>query len=221
MTYSVLIPNRYQEIIQPLVQSLYQFEPDASVVIIADHHTNNYGFDIIKHEMEKFSFSRAVNMGIEARPLDDIILINDDCVLLKPSFHQLSEIAYMYPTVGILSPLIRGCVGNPVQRFHEYRKHWLEHENLKFVCGNAPVCFPCVYLKRDMIRKIGLMDETISGYGYDDNEYCERARRMEWETGVTCKVIVQHGDGARDLTRGKTWSLSFARKEKECRSIEL
>jgi len=218
MSYTVVIPNRYPDIIQPLVESIRKFETNADVLIIGDHHRNTYGFDNIPHTMERFQFSRAVNMGIEARPYNDIILLNDDCKLLEPTFGELAAEADKYPTVGILSPLIRGCVGNPVQRYHEYRKHWAEYENLKFVCGAQPVCFPCVFLRRAMISKIGLLDETIQGYGYDDDEYCQRARRMNWDTAVTCRVVVQHGDGARDLTRGKTWSLSFSRKERECKS---
>jgi hypothetical protein len=220
MRYAVIIPNHYPDIIAPLVQSIRVFEPEADVLIVADHHRNSYGFDCITHTMDRFQFSKAVNMGIELRPHQDIILLNDDCLLLEPLFGELCRVADKYPTVGILSPLIRGCVGNPVQRYHEYRKHWLDNENLKFVCGTQPVCFPCVFLRREMISKIGLLDETITGYGYDDDEYCQRARRLGWETAVTCHLVVQHGDGGRDLTRGKTWSKSFARREQECKPIK-
>ena len=214
MTYTVLVANRYPDIIVPLVKSIKKYEPDANVLVLADHHNNNYGFRALSHSLDTFQFSVVMNMGIEACPYDDIILLNDDCVLLEPTFGPLFEVSAKYPSVGILSPLIRGCVGNVLQRYHEQAKWWAADETIKFVWGNKPVCFPCVLLRRDMIRKIGLLDETIEGYGFDDNEYCERARRMGWDTAVTSRVIVQHGDGARDLTRGKTWSLSFARKER-------
>lgn len=220
MSYSVIIPNRYPDIIAPLVYSIRKFEPKADILIVADNHQDSYGFSVVTHTLDRFQFSKAVNLGIENRPLNDIILLNDDCRLLEPIFQELIDIADKYPTVGILSPLIKGCVGNPAQRYHEYRKHWQDYENLKFVCGALPVCFPCVLLRRNMISKIGLLDETISGYGYDDDEYCQRARRLGWDTAVTCRVVVQHGDGGRDLTRGKTWSTSFVRKERECKSIE-
>jgi len=214
MTYTVLVPNRYSDIIAPLIESLNKYEPDANILILADQHSNGYGFPVFSHGLEKFQFSIVMNIGIEMRPHDDIILLNDDCVLLEPTFTKLFEIADRYPSVGILSPLIRGCVGNVVQRYHEMPKWWSPDEIIKLVWGNKPVCFPCVLLRRDMIRRIGLLDESLEGYGYDDDEYCQRARRMGWDTAVTSKIVVQHGDGGRDLTRGKTWSLSFARKER-------
>lgn len=219
MSYSVIIPNRYDDIITPLIKSLREFAPEAHVLIIADHHDRNYGYGIIRHEMERFQFAVAVNMGIEACPTDDIFLVNDDTILLEPTFEPLLEVADKFPTVGILSPLIRGCVGNPAQRYHELKKHWVQYERIKFVNGAMPVCFPFVLLRRSMISKIGLLDETIAGYGYDDDEYCQRARRMGFDTAITPDVVVQHGNGGRDLTRGSTWSCSFARREKECRSV--
>jgi GT2 family glycosyltransferase len=214
MSYGIVIPNRFTDVIRPLVDSIKKFEPNTRVIIVADNHTCSHGFEIITHGMEHFQFSKAVNLGIQKLEGSDVILLNDDCVLLEPTFNQLAEMSNRYLTVGLISPLIKGCVGNPVQRFHEYKKWWNDFENIKLVWGKEPVCFPCVYLKRSMIDKIGMLDETITGYGFDDNEYCMRARREGWETAVTSKIVVQHGDGGISLGegRGKSWSVSFARR---------
>lgn len=214
MSYGVVIPNKYPDVIKPLLDSLQKFEPDARVVIVADGHSESYGHELIKYELPEFQYAKAVNIGISHLVGLDIILLNDDCVLLEDfTFHRLSQIIRLFPTVGLMSPMIRGCVGNPAQRWHEKAKHWNAWETVKLI-PDGPVCFPCIYLRGGMLDQIGHLDETITGYGGEDDEYCDRARRYGWMTAVTSQVIVQHGDGGRELAngRGKTWSVSFSRR---------
>ena len=71
-----------------------------------------------------------------------------------------------------------------------------------------------------MISTIGPLDENFVGYGFEDNDYCIRARRAGWETGITRQVCVKHGSGGDQLRRGENWSLSFA-KETETRKDNL
>jgi hypothetical protein len=217
--FGVVIPNHYPDVIFPLVQSLKRLEPDARVIVIADGHTNSYGFEMIPYE-GPFVFSKAVNMGIKALDSADVILLNDDCVLLEE--FSLSKLAYLgeiHQDIGILSPLIRGCVGNPLQRSHELKTYWKPFKVIQHQGGEMPICFPCVWISRRLINTIGLLDESFTGYGFDDNNYCNRTRAAGFHTSVTSWVTVQHGDGGRELGegRGKTWSISYARRDRERR----
>lgn len=220
--FSVVVPNRYADIIQPLVRSVRQHYPNSypRILIVANGHQNGYGFWRVDYPVskDKFNFSKAVNLGINSFPDDDIILLNDDCVLLEDMFfHKLRDVAYEDEQIGILSPLIKGCVGNKLQRWHERERWWGPNQRFTDVHGKDPVCFPCVYLKRAMIKEIGPLNEmiqVITGYGGDDDEYCIRARRKNWKTTITSCLTIQHGNGGPELDEGygKTWSTSFARK---------
>jgi GT2 family glycosyltransferase len=216
MSYGVIIPNRYPDIIQPLIQSIKEWEQaPTKIVVVSDGHQDGYGFESVPYDREKFCYSRAINIGFDALGDLDAILLNDDCVLVEPNtFQRLDRIASREPMIGILSPLIRGGIGNKLQSFHEYKKHWDPEEEIRGVYEPDPVCFPCVHIKRNLIDNVGPMDESITGYGGDDNEYCSRARGCGWITAVTSKVVVQHGDGKARLGdgRGFSWNLSFMRK---------
>jgi GT2 family glycosyltransferase len=218
MAYGVVIPNRYPDVIQPLITSLRKFEPDSRVVIVADGHSDSYGYELIKYEEPEFQYAKAVNMGISHLVGLDVILLNDDCVLLEDlTFSRLCDVLRLFPTIGLVSPMIRGCVGNPAQRWHEKPKHWQAWETIKLIHKNV-VCFPCVCLRGEMLDQIGYLDETINGYGGEDSEYCQRARLTGWTTAITSQVIVQHGNGGRELASGwgKTWSASFSRRYPHC-----
>ena len=137
MSFGIVIPNRYPDIIVPLVESLRCFPTDdARIIIVADGHSNNYGFESIAYEDDHFCFSKAVNIGIRALGEHDVVIMHDDCVVLQPdTFRHLERIAHFSQDVGILSPLIKGCVGNPLQRWHERERYWLANDDLRFVGG--------------------------------------------------------------------------------------
>jgi O-antigen biosynthesis protein len=180
-----------------------------------DGHTNDYGFHGVPYDDAHFAFARAVNIGIRAVPGTDIILLNDDCRVIEWNcFDRLAQLAYADPRTGILSPIIVGCVGNEVQRWHEACRYWTPNIDFIDVLEPSPVCFPCVYIKRKMLDEIGFMNEQIAGYGYDDHDLCSRARFAGWKTAVTQRVVIQHGDGSPSLGdgRGRSWSVSYMKR---------
>lgn len=220
--YSIVIPNRYESAISPLLKSIKEKIPAhpaciPPIIIVADGHDRNYGYKMVQYDEIHFAFSRAANLGIKAAPPQaDIILLNDDCVLLEWNFFERFAQFARDTDFGILSPLIVGCVGNPLQRWHERNMYWRPQDDFMEVRAPHPVCFPCVYIKRSLLDKVGLMNEWIAGYGNDDGNMCQRARDHGFRTGVTQRFIIQHGDGSRDMAdgRGRSWSVSFVKRYK-------
>lgn len=217
MTYSIVIANRYPDIIAPLLESIENKIPDKPhIIIVMDGHENDYGYKGVRYDEEHFAYAHAANLGIEAAGGGDIILINDDCRLLEFNFFaRLRDLAYHDPLCGIMSPLIMGCVGGQgVQRYWERDIWWKYGQYFIAVEDPYPVCFPCVYLKEKMLLQIGLLNEEIAGYGFDDDDLCRRARHAGWKTMVTQNLIVQHADGSAELGtgKGKSWASSFMRR---------
>jgi GT2 family glycosyltransferase len=225
MTLHVIVPTRFPDLIDRFVDSLWENETgDYSLIVVVNGpETNNWSISrarTVYYPDESFVFSKAINMGLSVCALDsgNVILVNDDCVVIEPdTFQRLDSIGSSKPGIGILSPLIKGFVGNPSQRWWEKDLHWEHGQKINTVHGNMPVCFPCVWVSRSLINEIGGLNEEIRGYGHEDNEYCLRARKAGYVTAVTSEVVIQHGDGSCVRERGKTWSLSFNRIFKQQR----
>lgn len=220
MTYAVVTLSRYPELATRLIASIRETHAQMPPVIaVCDRHNHDFGADVDHvRSWEPFVFARNANKGICAALRSDVILINDDCAITEPeTFNTLAEAAYRSPDYGIVAPLIDGGVGNPYQSAHRpelWRQAGMNLDMLK-IGGTGPdsmpVCFVAVYLKRAMIDRIGMLDEKFREYGFDDNDYCIRARLAKWETVITRACTVKHGDGGADLRRGQNWSASFAR----------
>jgi GT2 family glycosyltransferase len=217
MRYGIVVPNRFEDVIQRLLSSLAMLSPAPRVVVVADGHDRSYGYELVSYRQPHFVFARAANKGIRALGNLDVALINDDTWFTDASvLNRLEEFAYSGDRLGIVSPLILGCAGNRLQRYHERARWWRTAEPYKILDPHPDefLCFPFIYLKRAMLDEIGLMNESFTGYGRDDVDLCNRARLAGWRMGILASAIVGHGDGSPDLDSGwgRSWSTSYRRR---------
>ncbi len=223
MSYYLVILNRYPELAEALLRSIsIQCKEFPEIVIVTDRHdgsqiTAHVPFTCLPVWSENFVYARNANAGIGLRRQDDCILCNDDCVVTEKNFFEkLATESLRVPNVGILSPLIAGGIGNPMQATNQQKTLWPKGISMVEARGRTasapPICFVCVYLKRRMLDEVGLLDEGLTGYGLDDNDYCIRARRAEWKTAITKSCVIQHGDGSDGCVLGRNYSLSYGRE---------
>jgi hypothetical protein len=218
MAYSVVIPNKYEDVITPLIDSIHKYVPGnkPDILVVSDNHDRNYGFRNVVYDDKFFMFAKAVNLGIANTPKNhDILLLNDDCRLLEDNFFdRFWQAAQAHPRMGILSPLVVGCVGTPQQRWHERHIHWGKTQQYYEIKGKEGICFPCVYISRRLLESVGGLREAFYRYGGEDLELSQRARSVGFKTAVTSLLKIQHADGSEDLGdgRGKSWSVSYMRR---------
>jgi hypothetical protein len=131
--------------------------------------------------IQPFVFSRNCNLGIRAAGTNDVILLNDDAVLKTVwGFTALSKAARS--GYGIVAA-VTNRTGNLPQ------KKGLAESGVREV---VMVAFICVYLQREMVDKIGLLDEDYTDYGREDDDYCYRARKAGYRVGVCDGCFVDH-----------------------------
>jgi hypothetical protein len=132
-----------------------------------------------------FSCAGNANVGWQAVAADSDILHMGDDVRFKRAgtIEALEPLAYSDPLVGILSPQVEGGAG-ATQRVIAYP------EDIRY--SEERLAFVCVYIKREVLDRVGLMDEQFAGYGYDDVDYCLRTKNAGYKLGVTPRVIIKH-----------------------------
>ena len=140
-----------------------------------------------------FIFARNVNIGIRAAGRDDVLLLNDDCLLKTGAgFTNLGFMCEQYGYGAICPGFdIGGC----------------RHLNLVGQGRHVPVdeptmlIFACCYIPRSTIDRVGLLDERFGinaggrgsrGYGLEDDDYSLRIRKSGLKLGVFDGVSVDH-----------------------------
>jgi hypothetical protein len=190
--------TKYSDLFDQLHKSICVHDPEIQKIVVTSGGAQVHipGWRVVPG-VEPFVFARNANLGLKAAGSDtDVLLINDDCQLLMPTLGGLAVVAAAHPP-GLLSPQIRGGVGNPQQR-EQPGRDWYEARDY--------LCFVAIYLPAAVRSTVGPLDEQFIGYGGDDRDYSYRARKAGFTLGITADVVVHHG------ADGLPWSASFHRE---------
>ena len=197
MSFVVVIPSARAENLIPCVRALREREHGAEIIVIDDGARETAESQI--HDVrwipgiKPFVFARNVNLGIAAAQDKTVILLNDDALLLTPyGFSHMEECARA-EQIGILSAAVVGVVGNPNQHPRPRVGSRKETRTLAFICVAIP---------STTIQRLGLLDERFTGYGCEDTDYCERAKKAGLTMGVYDSCVVEHSTVLRPTFRG-------------------
>lgn len=152
---------------------------------------------------ENKGFSGANNVGIrealkEYNP-EYILLLNDDIEIIEKNWlKKIIDAGERDKQIGIL-----GCKilypDRSLQNMGGHIKGWrieLEtNENKKNIFEVDHVMGAFILIKKEVIKKIGLLDEIYSPYLLEDTDYCLRAKKKGWKIVSVPYVNVIHKKG--------------------------
>jgi glycosyltransferase involved in cell wall biosynthesis len=181
---TIIIPSRNSANVEQCIAALQRCEPEAQLLVIDDGlEFRPDGAEYVAGE-KPFVFARNVNLGIclaLARGEQWIGVWNDDALLKTP--RGLTQMIDEWPrNCGIAAPACTN-VGNLNQHPHG-SGGWRSEPRM--------LCFTAVVFPRELVDRIGLLDERFTGYGWEDNDYCRRAREAGFALYVYDRCIVDH-----------------------------
>lgn len=174
MKVSIVIPtyNHCDDFLKPCIESIKQYTDliDTEVIVSANgckDNTKEYveslgePFKLVWSD-EAIGFSKSVNNGIKASTGEYIIILNNDTTLLeqpKNTWIQMLLTPFSDTKVGITGPTL------------------LHHNEL----NRSFIIFFCACIKREIIDKVGLLDEIFGVGGGEDIDLCLRVEDMGYK----------------------------------------
>jgi hypothetical protein len=184
---TIIVPSKHNNIFEACKNSIDKYAPKEKKILVRDGNAipSPDQWITVQGPASPFVYSRNINLGIK-QSTGDVLLTNDDVRFTHPyTLEIMQNVMEKNPDVGILSPLIIGDVGEFFQSHATKTLHYTQ----------VRLCFVCVLIKREVLDKVGLLDERFTGYGYDDCDYSRRVVEAGWKLGVTAKAKVIHGHG--------------------------
>jgi len=141
-----------------------------------------------------FGYNRYLNIGINLTSSDYVCLCNNDLIFHKGWASELIKVFRQYPQIGSANPF---C---PLFGYHE---KIINGENVMWRRNtmdiNGVVTGWCIFVKREILNKIGPLDERFT-FWYADNDYDQTLRKNKVDHVLVKSSVVTHlGSKSHDL----------------------
>jgi GT2 family glycosyltransferase/glycosyltransferase involved in cell wall biosynthesis len=153
---------------------------------------------------ENLGFVGATNMGLELRPGRDAVLLNSDTEVHNDWLDRLHRAAWRGGRVGTVTPLSSNATICSYPRFVADNPFQLGISDAELdllaaeVNAGQEVELPtgvgfCMYIRRDCLAEVGLLDRETFGHGYgEENDLCRRIAEAGWRNILAPDVFVRH-----------------------------
>lgn len=162
---------------------------------------------VLLRNKKNLGFVRSANRGLAACPDLDAVLLNSDTVVSGDWLDRLASHAHSADDIATVTPFSNNatiCSYPRLDRANDLPEG-LEPATLDsvFASVNAgrSVEIPtavgfCMYVKRDCLDEIGVLNEEEFGRGYgEENDLCMRASARGWRHLLAADVFVYHAGG--------------------------
>lgn len=198
----VLLSWNKLEVLKPCVESLFQHTSlPVRLFIIdngSDEETKTYlrsltsssliSLELIFNETNK-GFVGGMNCGMRLSQAPYVCLLNNDTIM-TPNWLELCLDAFEKNSqAGIVNPNSStfGVWPNKNQNANDIAEVLKEkHQANPFTEAGCCVGF-CMFIKREVIQKIGFLEESVDKIFFEDTDFCKRAK----EAGYLCMVANQ------------------------------
>lgn len=189
--------------------------PDVSVVVVdngsagseADRIQAAFPNALLLRNSENTGFARGSNLGIKhalSRGAEYVWLLNNDTVVDPDAMTELVAIGEACPRIGLLSPVVYdypfggavqfcgGMLDRAEATYGLFRS--LDSARAAPDPGTVVLWGTALLLKREVIGKVGMLDERYFAY-HEDVDYCVRAIEAGFETRIVFGAAVAHRGG--------------------------
>lgn len=155
---------------------------------------------VVVRNRSNLGFIKATNQGIRlAGNRDAIILLNNDTEVYEGFAGRLLKhmdaLDIYCPVTTTINSFVLGLIKDyPVDdgvHYEEYNKTIHERYGGQHLV-KPWITFFCAVIKREVLNKIGLLDEDFLMGGGDDLMYCDKARTAGFRIGMAIDVFVRH-----------------------------
>lgn len=171
---------------------------------------------IVIRNTENRGFVRAVNQGMKRSDAPYVCIMNNDTVATEGWLGEMVQVLRQNPAIGIINPSSNtSCQFSGDLSIDAYAK------KLKAFKGKYQELYTCrafaMIVKKEVIEKVGYLDEKY-GMGYfDDTDYCKRAQSSGYIT-VRAKASYIYHKESQSFSKLKEKSEIFMENEKKFNS---
>lgn len=155
--------------------------------------TANKVFDIelIRFEPNQ-GFIKAANAGLGFSDKETVCLLSNDTVVTAGWLEEMLRLMEKEPDIGIVNPASSTFSLYP-SRSQSIDELARSLDKFKGSYTNTAACFGfCMLIRREVIQKIGILDEVFGRGYFEDSDFCRRANTAGFRCVISKAAYVWH-----------------------------
>lgn len=145
-------------------------------------------------------FAGGFNVGLPLIDTPYFVISNSDVVMTKGWLKRMSEHINEDPKLMAIGPRsnyvsgpqkVNNCSYNTALELIEYAKYFTTL-NLDPIKHIKRLVFFCTLFKKEILSKVGFLDEIFEGGNFEDDDYCMRINKAGFKTAMDNTVFIHH-----------------------------
>lgn len=136
---------------------------------------------------ENLGFVKAVNQGFKISKAPYVCILNNDTIAACGWLERMVDFAQAHKDAGLINPRCNGHLDTPIETYARmlatYKGQYMEVNQCQGFC---------MLIKRELIDKIGYLDEAFVIGGFDDTDYSMRAHMAGYKSVCIYDAYVYH-----------------------------
>ena len=208
----VILTYNQLNVTQECIDSIRQFTPEAHELIFVDNGSTDGTIPWLRalakqhpncriiENPTNLGFARGCNQGIKAASGEHILLLNNDVVVTDGWLSGMLECLAAEPGIGIVGPMTNNISGTQrdlnatyttMKNMHEYAKSFRQQHRHRRIPLRRIVGF-CMLFRRELVDRIGLLDENFGTGNFEDDDFCLRATLEGFRNMIAGDVFIHH-----------------------------
>ena len=211
LTSIIILTYNQLEYTKLCIESIRKFTPqDSYEIIVVDNGSSDGTVDWLKEQndikvilnKENLGFSKGCNQGINVSIGENILLLNNDTIVTPNWLYNMDRSLWKEDKIAAVS-----CMSNYVTNNQQIEVEYTNiYSMLAFALNFNILNFDkhdqmdkligfCMMIKKEVINKIGLLDENFLIGNFEDDDYCLRMRKAGYKL-ILCKDTFIHHFGS-------------------------
>lgn len=212
----VLLSYNNLEYTKACIESIKAFTKKGTYeIIVVDNNSDSETVEWLKLQDDltcifnnfNAGFPGGCNIGISKAKGDNILLLNNDTIVTNNWLENLLSALYSKESIGAVGAVTNSCSNfqtipckySSIDEMFEFAKqHNISNSNL-WEERDRLIGF-CLLIKREVLNKVGLLDEQFFPGNFEDDDWCLRIRLADYKL-LLCKDTFIHHFGSTSFSQ--------------------
>ena len=207
-TSIIMLTYNQLEYTKLCIESIRKFTPkECYEIIIVDNASTDGTKEYLKQQddlkiifnEENKGFPKGCNQGIKISEGENILLLNNDTIVNPDWLYRLNSALYSNENIGAVGAISNSCSnGQQIPVRYENMNQMLNLANeiyynnkgrYKYITRLVGFCY---LIKKEVLNKIGLLDEIFTPGNYEDDDISLRIRQVGYELLLCEDTFIHH-----------------------------